>query len=59
MITFKEFIEYRKEGESHELATRSKRRLLLERKLRVSQNIDEHTSLAVDRPHSLSNIPLL
>lgn len=35
MITFKEFIELRKEGENHEQVPRSKRRLLLERKFRA------------------------
>ena len=59
MITFKEFIELQKEGQNHEQVPRSKRQLLLERKLGVSSDINERTSLAVDRPYSLSNIPLL
>jgi hypothetical protein len=40
MITFKEFIELRKEGGSNEQNPRSKRRLLLERKFRVLPYVD-------------------
>jgi hypothetical protein len=59
MITFQEFIELRKEGDSNTLVLRSKRRLLLERWSRISPYVDERTSLAVDGSDTLTAIPLL
>lgn len=59
MITFKEFIELRKEGGTNEQTFRSKRRLLLERRYWISSNVHKRTSLAVDGSDTLTAISLL